>query len=123
MEFRDSKSIFQQIADNLCDKIISGEFNPGDKIPSVREQAGNLGVNHNTIMRTYTELQRENIIANKRGIGYFISENAPQQIQEIRKKEFFNLILPEFEKHIELLNIKSSEVPDLIEKLKNNENK
>ena len=62
MEFKSSKGIFQQIADNLCDRILFGEFKAGDKIPSVREQAANLGVNHNTIMRTYMELQQKDII-------------------------------------------------------------
>jgi DNA-binding transcriptional regulator YhcF (GntR family) len=123
MEFKNTKGIFQQIADNLCDRILSGEFNVGDKIPSVREQAANLGVNHNTIMRTYNELQREEIIANKRGIGYFVAENAPDKILDVRREEFFSQTLPELEQQVELLKIKLSEVETLIQKLKKNENK
>ena len=65
MEFKDTKGIFQQIADTVCDKIISGEFPVGSKIPSVREQAATMGVNQNTIMRTYMELQRESIVTGK----------------------------------------------------------
>ena len=40
-------------------------------------------------MRTYTELQRDEIVANKRGIGYFVSDAAADKIKAIRKAEFF----------------------------------
>ncbi len=123
MEFKDSKGIFQQIADNLCDRILSGEFSSGEKLPSVREQAANLGVNQNTIMRTYSELQREDIINNKRGVGYFVGENAADKILNIRKQDFFEHILPEFMHQIEILKISKTEVLPLITKLEENENK
>jgi len=123
MEFKDSKGIFQQIADNLCDRIVSGEFSPGEKLPSVREQAACLGVNQNTIMRTYSELQRDDIINNKRGVGYFIGENAVSKILKTRKQDFFDQILPEFMHQIEILKISKTEVLPLITKLEENENK
>jgi len=123
MEFKSSKGIFQQIADNLCERILSGEFKPGDKVPSVREQAANLGVNHNTIMRTYMELQQKDIIENKRGIGFFVKENAPANILESRRHDFFRQILPEFIHQVEMLGITKSDLKQLITKLENNENK
>ena len=117
MEFRDSKGIFQQIADNICDKIISGEFPVGSKIPSVREQAAAMGVNHNTIMRTYMELQREKIITNQRGIGFYVSEEAPVQIINLRKEEFFNHHMPEFIRQVKLLNLTPDELKPLFDQL------
>ena len=123
MEFKSSKGIFQQIADNLCDRILSGEFNAGDKVPSVREQAANLGVNHNTIMRTYMELQRKEIIENKRGIGFFVKESASVMIMNSRRDDFFKQILPEFIHQVELLKITKPDLKQLIKKLDENENK
>lgn len=123
MEFKSSKGIFQQIADNLCDRILSGEFKAGDKVPSVREQAANLGVNHNTIMRTYMELQQKEIIENKRGIGFFVKESAPANILESRRNAFFKQVLPEFIHQVELLGITKTDLTQLITKLENNENK
>ena len=117
MEFKDTKGIFQQIADNICDKIISGEFPVGSKIPSVREHAAAVGVNQNTIMRTYIELQRENIISNQRGIGLFVTESAPQQIINLRKEEFFSLHLPEFLRQVKLLNLTKEELKPLFDQL------
>ncbi|MBN2263180.1 MAG: GntR family transcriptional regulator [Prolixibacteraceae bacterium] len=124
MEFKDTKGIFQQIADNICDKIISGEFPVGSKIPSVREQAAAMGVNQNTIMRTYMELQRDNIISNQRGIGFFVTESAPQKIINMRKEEFFDVHLPEFMRQVKLLNLTKDELKPLLDQLnENHENK
>jgi len=120
MEFKDTKGIFQQIADNICDKIISGEFPVGSKIPSVREQAAAVGVNQNTIMRTYMELQRDNIISNQRGIGFFVTESAPQQIINMRKEEFFDVHLPEFMRQVKLLNLTKDELKPLLDQLNEN---
>lgn len=120
MEFKDTKGIFQQIADNICDKIISGEFAVGSKIPSVREQAAAVGVNQNTIMRTYMELQRENIISNQRGIGFFVTESAPLQIINLRKEEFFHVHLPEFMRQVKLLNLTKDELKPLLDQLNEN---
>lgn len=121
MEFKNSKGIFQQIADNLCDRILSGEFPIGSKVPSVREQAANLGVNHNTIMRTYMELQRDEIITNKRGVGYFVADSATEKIRNMRKQEFFEQVLPEFLHQVEMLHITKTDLQPLISKLEENE--
>ena len=71
MDFNADKPIFLQIADSVCDRILSGELNGEDRIPSVREFGADIGVNPNTVMRTYEKLTADGIIYNKRGIGYF----------------------------------------------------
>ncbi len=110
MEFENNQSIFIQIADNLSDKIINKEYEPGQKIPSVRELASEVGVNPNTIMRTYNELQSKGIIENKRGIGYFVTSIAPECIIKERKKIFFEKILPQFIKEASQLGITPEEL-------------
>lgn len=115
MEFQNGKSIFLQIADTITDKIVSGELPAGEKIPSVRELASQMGVNPNTIMRTYSELQAMGIIENQRGIGYFVNPEAQEIIVQGKKEEFFSKILPEFLRQAELLEITSSELKKHIE--------
>lgn len=110
MEFQNGKSIFLQIADTIAEKVVSGEFPAGEKIPSVRELAAELGVNPNTIMRTYSELQAMNIIENQRGIGYFVNAEAQKIILKGKKEEFFHKILPEFLKQAALLGITADEL-------------
>ena len=68
MQFENGRSIFLQIADTVTEKVVSGEFAAGEKIPSVRELAAQMGVNPNTVLRTYSELQAMNIIENPNGI-------------------------------------------------------
>ena len=53
MEFGKDQAIYLQIADLICENILSGEWAAETKIPSVRELAINLEVNPNTVMRTY----------------------------------------------------------------------
>ncbi len=120
MEFKNKVGIYQQIAENIHVKILSGELPVGAKLPSVREQAANLGVNQNTIMRTYTELQRDEIITNKRGIGYFVADTAAEIIRDQRKKEFFNHILPEFIQQVEVLGLTETDLKPLFNQLKKN---
>lgn len=118
MEFQNGKSIFLQIADTITDKVVSGEFPAGQKIPSVRELASEMGVNPNTIMRTYSELQAMNILENQRGIGFFVHPNAQKVILQGKKVEFFNKVLPEFLKQAALLGIGADELKKHIETLK-----
>lgn len=121
MEFKSNKGIFQQIADNICERILSGDIAPGEKIQSVRQLASQLGVNQNTIMRTFLELQHSNIVENQRGIGYFVTDNAPEIICEIRKEEFTKELLPTFIQQVKLLRITKSELEPLFNQLNENE--
>ena len=117
MEFSNNKSIFLQIADTISEKVVSGAYLPGEKIPSIRELAADLGVNPNTIMRTYNELQIANIIENKRGIGYFVNINAQKVILERKKTDFFQKVLPEVLRQASLLGITSTELKKYLDKL------
>jgi len=110
MEFNEHKPIYLQIADSLCDKVLCGEWGPEERIPSVRELGAQLGVNPNTIMRTYEHLQSIEIIFNKRGVGYFISRNAKETIITAQKNQFIQDELPKILKRMELLNIKPSDI-------------
>jgi len=75
-EFKTSKPIYLQIADHVFQKIIREELKPGDKLPSVREMAVLMGVNPNTIQRTYSEMERMGVVETRRGQGTFIVENS-----------------------------------------------
>lgn len=105
MKFKNGKSIALQIADNLSERILNGTLEAENKIPSVRELAAEMGVNPNTIVRSYAELQSKNIIANSRGIGYFVSKDAKEIINDWRREEFFQSELPEFVRQMNVLGI------------------
>ena len=110
MEFKDIQSIYLQIADHFIENILLKKWKPGDRIPSVREIAVNIEVNPNTVVRTFNYLQDKGIIFNKRGIGYFVSEDGFQKTKALRKEEFVNQELPRIFKEMELLNLSLDDV-------------
>lgn len=61
MNFKESKAIYLQIADRICDEILLGQFAEEERIPSVREYATIVEVNANTVMRSFDYLQSQNI--------------------------------------------------------------
>lgn len=105
MEFRDNKAIYLQIADYVCEHILLEKWKADEKVPSVRELAVEMEVNPNTVMRTYEFLQNKNIINNKRGIGFFIADDAIEHVKSYRKVQFIDEELPVVFRNIFLLNI------------------
>lgn len=110
MIFTNDKAIYLQMADRLCDEILSGTYQDDERIPSVREYAVLLEVNTNTAVKAYDELARANIIYNKRGLGYFVMKGAKNQILKERKKEFVKERLPELFRQMQLLDITIDDV-------------
>lgn len=119
MEFKNTKGIFLQIADSISENVIEGKYPPGEKIPSVRDLATEIGVNPNTVMRTYSELQSRGIIDNKRGMGFYVSSEAVEIIRQWKKKEFFEFDLPVIIRQTRLLNITFDELRPYFESHQN----
>ena len=112
MEFDSNKSIYLQICDAICEQILSGDLAPDARIPSVREYGADIGVNPNTVMRSYEKLTSEGIIYNKRGIGYFISPEARELVLEAQRKDFLENELPAIRRRMALLGIDPSMLTD-----------
>ena len=103
--FNNDKPIFQQMADRLCDEILARTYQDDERIPSVREYAVMLEVNTNTAVKAYEQLSRENIIYNKRGLGYYVTPGAREQILKQRRKAFLEQQLPELFRQMNLLGL------------------
>jgi len=116
MEFRKNKTIYIQIGDMICEKIMTHEWKEEEKISSVRELGANIEVNPNTVMRTYSHLQELGIIYNKRGIGFFVSKGAPSKIKEMQKLDFIENELPLIFRKMELLQIDLKDLSKLYDK-------
>ncbi len=89
MVFNDNKPIYLQITDRIMDAIVAGEYPAEERLPSVREYAAKVEVNANTVMRSYDWLQQQEIIFNKRGIGFFVTNDALKRILDMRREIFF----------------------------------
>ena len=110
MEFNSNRSIYLQIYDSICEQILNGSLSPDSRILSVREYGAEVGVNPNTVMRAYEKLTGEEIIYNKRGIGYFINPTAREIVLKSQKKEFLEKELPMILRRMKLLGISPEEL-------------
>jgi DNA-binding transcriptional regulator YhcF (GntR family) len=116
MQFRESRAVYLQIADYICERILLQEWKTDERIPAVRELAVQLEVNPNTVMRTYEFLQSQNIIQNQRGVGNFVTGDAVKKATEFRKAEFVENELPNIFRSIYLLDMDVDELKPRYEK-------
>lgn len=110
MEFAEKQAIYLQIADKVCEFILSKQWLNGERIPAVREIAVMMEVNPNTANRAYDFLQSKEIIFNKRGIGYFVAENGFEKALEYKRNRFLEEDVPQFFKTMKLLGLTCSEL-------------
>ena len=115
MEFKENPAIYIQIAEYVCEQILLKKWKLGDKIISIRDLAVNMEVNPNTVQRAYDFLQQRDIITNKRGVGYFIEDDAMDRILSFRREQFIENELPVFMRNIYLLKIDFKEIKTLFD--------
>lgn len=123
MNFKESKAIYLQIADRICDEILLGQYPEEERIPSVREYAAIVEVNANTVMRSFDYLQVQNIIYNKRGIGYFVASGAKELIHSLRKNTFLKEELDYFFRQLYTLDIPIKEIETMYHEFIKSRNK
>ncbi len=111
MEFNSNKPIYLQIADSICERILSGDLRSEDRIPSVREYGAETGVNPNTVMRSYEKLTADGVIYNKRGIGYFVAPDASEKVLEAFRSDFLTNEWPAIRHKLDLLGISLTDLP------------
>lgn len=114
MEYIEHKPIYLQNVDFMQEKIVRGEWPEEERIPSVREMGAMVGVNPNTIVRSYQLLELQEIIYNKRGLGYYVKNGAVSRIKDIVKKEFIVNELPRFKAKAAMLGITKEELVELL---------
>jgi len=94
MDFNHNIPIYCQIIQQIKQDTVLGRLKPGQKMPSVREMAGKLKVNPNTVQRAYLELERENIVFTKRGMGTYLTKQ--EDIIHSLKKELSGKVIRDF---------------------------
>lgn len=85
VEPRSQIPVYQQVLDGIKTAVARGVLVAGDKLPSVRELAVELTINHNTVAKAYQELEREKVIEVIRGRGTFVSLHPSVPNAEARK--------------------------------------
>ena len=113
MEFHKNKPIYLQIVEIISQRIVSKEWKEGVKIPTVKDLAKELEVNHNTLMRSLEMLQNENILTSKRGVGLFLAKDSYKNALELMRRSFYENQVPEFFTTMNTLKITLGELIDL----------
>lgn len=110
MEFRPNYPIYLQVADYVLERLLTGEWHDGDRLPAVRELSVSTSVNPNTVIKSLGYLQDHGIVTTQRGVGYFLTENARERTLAVKKDQFFQETLPEFFTQMDLLEISLDEL-------------
>lgn len=110
MDFTSDKPIYRQIIDFSFGQILTGVWAAGERVPSVRELSVQLSVNSHTVLKAYEYLQAEGIIVPRRGMGFYLTADAMDHVNQVRRREFFDTTLDRLFKEMDLLGISIDEV-------------
>lgn len=112
-----NKPLCPQICEHICLDIALGELKSNERIKSVREAAVAVGVNPNTMQRSYEILEQEGILYSVRGTGWFVSENTEmvkltlERLKAEKTREYFKEMLN--------LGMPAEEIYDYVKEWKN----
>lgn len=107
-----SRPIYLQIIERVQMDIITGRYQPGDKLPSVRDLAQEAAVNPNTMQKALSELERSGLIYSQRTSGRFITED--KELIHQMKKELAAAEVSAFVAHLKQLGITPEEIRQLL---------
>lgn len=87
----DARPMYVQIMDNIKQLILKGEWVEGQALPSIRELAVAIKVSVITVKRAYQELERENVIVTRHGLGSFVAEQS-QSVAHLKHAELLSAL-------------------------------
>ncbi|MEM6773004.1 MAG: GntR family transcriptional regulator, partial [Bacteroidota bacterium] len=91
-----------------------GAWKNGERIPSVRQLAAEVGVNPNTIMSAYDHLKSLDIIETQRGKGFFVTATGQEAAVNLKRANFIEEELPKLRRNLELLGITPNHLLELL---------
>ena len=114
--FNNERSIYAQLVEQIQNRIMTGIYQPGSRLASVRELAGEAEVNPNTMQKALTELERAGLVHAIRTRGRFVTED--QRMIENLKKESALQIIDEFREKMKALGYNDDAVIQLLNETK-----
>ena len=117
--FNSDRPVYLQIAERITKSVLSAEFKPGEKLPTVRHLAMHAAVNPNTVQRAYQELENDGLIIVKGTLGRFVTDDT--DIIERNRKKLAKHIVAEFCNSFGELSLPLSQAIEMIKEVDNNE--
>lgn len=109
----DNRPIYIKLADQICDRILMNEYRELSRIPSVREYAVSQQVNPATAARAFEILERNGVVFNKRGLGFFVSQDAPTVIRRMRMQALLGEESKLFFSRISVIGVTPDQLRDM----------
>ncbi len=116
MNFSPSYPIYRQVADFICEKVLTEVWRDGERLPAVKELAVLTSVNPNTVIKALTWLQDNDVLTTRRGIGYFLTQGAASRTLALKRREFIEEDLPGVFDSMMLLGLDLEELAALYQK-------
>jgi DNA-binding transcriptional regulator YhcF (GntR family) len=113
MDFKPNYPIYLQVADFICEQVLTGAWSDGDKLPAVKDLAVMTSVNPNTVIKALTHLVDKEILTTQRGIGYFLTEDARARTLVLKRNQFVEDALPQVFASMKLLGLSIDELQDI----------
>lgn len=113
MDFKPNYPIYLQVADFICEKVLTAAWNDGDKLPAVKDLAVLTSVNPNTVIKALTHLVDHEILTTQRGIGYFLTDDARTKTLALKRNQFIEGELPQVFASMKLLGLSMQELHDI----------
>ena len=109
--------IYRQIQDQIRYGIASGQLCPGEQLPTVRALAVDLSVNPNTVIKAYTELERQGVLTTEQGSGTFVAPLPAVALTQEEQEGKLRALCAEFLSQVARYGFSPDEVLRAIRKL------
>jgi GntR family transcriptional regulator len=103
VDFESGVPIYMQLVDRIKQMVVSGQLQPGQQLPTMRQLAADLRINYNTVGRAYTLLDQEGVISTQQGRGTYIATRlSEEQIRRMRLDKLRSMIGQVFQEALAL---------------------
>ena len=116
MEFKDGKPIFQQLADQLEEGILSGAYPEEGQVPSITEYSVAYKINPATALKGINLLVDAGLLYKKRGVGMFVSSGARERLRAQRAERFYQDYVQRMVQEARRLGVTEAELVRLVER-------
>lgn len=116
MSFQEDQPIFQQLAHQLENGILSGAYPEGSQVPSITEYSVLYKINPATALKGINLLVDAGLLYKKRGIGMFVAKGAQEQLRRQRRESFYRDFIDKAIKEAKNLGLTESELTEMMKR-------
>jgi GntR family transcriptional regulator len=115
VDFESGVPIYMQLVDRIKQMAVTGQLQPGQQLPTMRQLAADLRINYNTVGRAYAILDQEGVISTQQGRGTFVASRlSEEQIQRMRLDKLRSMI-GQIVREALVLGYSPQEIKDIVE--------